>query len=314
MYPFLQVFDENDRRCAEKKVCLEEIKPSYFLKNNPHQKMYQNIHGLKEIVNRYHGFILDIWGVLHNGVHAFPKSLATLENLYSRNKSVALLSNSPRQEEPVIEQLEHLGIHKKFYHTILTSGGVARTLIQQWVAEEGYHCFFMGTPAQKQVLKGFDLTFVDSIHEADFIYNSGPEDISTNLSHYQFILKEAHIKKLKMFCSNPDLEARLGEEKILCAGTLAHFYKTIGGPVFFTGKPHQHAYKMLFEKAHMDPKTTLCVGDSMAHDMLGGYKAGCDTLLVRTGIDAHIQHDTLKTNQKYPTYVIDAFQWNPEDL
>ncbi len=31
------------------------------------------LHGLSEIAERYDGFIVDLWGVLHDGMRAFPR-------------------------------------------------------------------------------------------------------------------------------------------------------------------------------------------------------------------------------------------------
>ena len=59
------------------------------------------LHGLSEIAERYDGFIVDLWGVLHDGVRAFPPAVDCLERLRERGKRVLILSNAPRRAEAV---------------------------------------------------------------------------------------------------------------------------------------------------------------------------------------------------------------------
>ncbi|MDC0345030.1 TIGR01459 family HAD-type hydrolase [Alphaproteobacteria bacterium] len=272
--------------------------------------------GLHEVAQRYDSFVFDIWGVLHNGHHVFPTALEALQHLKQLNKPAALLSNSPRLSEHVTEQLAHLGLPQELYSHILTSGSMASTLIDQWIDQEGPHCLFMGHDTHKHILEPYNLVFVQTPEEADFIYNSGPEDLAIKLSSYQNILTQAQAFDLKMFCTNPDLEVVIGSQKELCAGTLAQFYHNIGGAVFFTGKPHAKTYEMLFENTGFQPEKTLCIGDSMAHDIVGGNQAGCDTALVFSGI--HGDHPSFGTeplkqlihqHDVTPTYAMHALTW-----
>ena len=36
------------------------------------------LHGLSEIASRYDGFIVDLWGVMHDGVQPYPGARETL--------------------------------------------------------------------------------------------------------------------------------------------------------------------------------------------------------------------------------------------
>ncbi|WP_162937932.1 hypothetical protein [Kiloniella sp. EL199] len=40
------------------------------------------ITGISKIINDYDLFILDLWGVIHNGVQAYPKALNCLKQLH----------------------------------------------------------------------------------------------------------------------------------------------------------------------------------------------------------------------------------------
>ena len=82
----------------------------------------KNINGLSEVFALYDGFILDLWGVVHDGVAPFPDTLTTLAALKKANKKVWLLSNAPRRVYMVSEKLSEMGITPDMYGGLLTSG------------------------------------------------------------------------------------------------------------------------------------------------------------------------------------------------
>ena len=59
--------------------------------------MTQYIKNLGELCDRYDHFIIDIFGVLHDGIEPFHDTVRTLSALKTSGKQVCLLSNSPRR-------------------------------------------------------------------------------------------------------------------------------------------------------------------------------------------------------------------------
>jgi ribonucleotide monophosphatase NagD (HAD superfamily) len=53
--------------------------------------------GIEPLIGRYDGFLLDQWGVLHNGVEVLPGVLDALQALQRAAKTVIILSNSGRR-------------------------------------------------------------------------------------------------------------------------------------------------------------------------------------------------------------------------
>ena len=53
------------------------------------------IAGLRELAPRYDGFILDLWGVIHDGVAPIPGAIDCLRLLIDKGKRIVLLSNAP---------------------------------------------------------------------------------------------------------------------------------------------------------------------------------------------------------------------------
>src|SRR5262245_54847586 len=56
-------------------------------------------------------------------------------------------------------------------------------------------------------------------------------------------------RRLEFVCANPDLVVEKGDELLLCAGSLALLYESLGGKVLWAGKPHRPIYDLALAKA-----------------------------------------------------------------
>ena len=66
------------------------------------------IKGLNQIQSKYDAFFIDLWGVVHNGIHLYKDAINVLENLQKLNKRFVLLSNAPRPSKSVEKYLLNL--------------------------------------------------------------------------------------------------------------------------------------------------------------------------------------------------------------
>ncbi|MBB4277832.1 hypothetical protein [Rhizobium mongolense] len=66
--------------------------------------------GISELSEAYDGFIIDLFGVVHNGETAFAGAIDCLAHLITHGKRVVLLSNSPRRKQEVSDHLLGMGI------------------------------------------------------------------------------------------------------------------------------------------------------------------------------------------------------------
>src|SRR5690348_16522738 len=78
--------------------------------------------GLRDIANRYDGYILDLWGVLHDGQAPLPGVIDCLTRLKSSGKRLVVLSNAPRRAHLVEERVTEIGIPRALYDHLLSSG------------------------------------------------------------------------------------------------------------------------------------------------------------------------------------------------
>jgi HAD superfamily hydrolase (TIGR01459 family) len=266
---------------------------------------------------RYDGLIVDIWGVLHDGVKPYPGVLDCLARLRAAGKHVVLLSNAPRRPPGIAAALGAMGITAELYDGIMSSGeavhqGLARRSGD--FAALGRRLYHLGPARDRDVFAGLDLEEVGIPGQADFMLNTGPDDLlgAQTADLYAPVLREALAANLPMICANPDLEVVRDGIRIICAGALAADYAAAGGRVIMRGKPDAAIYEPTLALLGTARDRTLAVGDSLRTDLAGARNAGIDALWVLSGI-----HDeTPQAAQAMaaaagitPKAIIPAFTW-----
>src|SRR5690349_3819765 len=90
------------------------------------------IDGMRGLAPRYGGFILDLWGVVHDGTAPFPGVLDCMQRLLQAGKRLVLLSNAPRRADDVVRRIAAIGVPPELYHGVMSSGEEAwRYLFQR---------------------------------------------------------------------------------------------------------------------------------------------------------------------------------------
>ncbi len=250
--------------------------------------------GISALSGDYDDFILDLWGVVHDGVTPYPGAVDCLRKLREAGKGVVMLSNAPRRAQTVIERMEEMDIGRALYDHVVSSGELAYRALKKrddpWHARLGRKCFHVGPARDIGILEGLDLEMVSTPEEAGFVLNTGPWRDEEKLEDYDRVLGLCAGRGLAMVCANPDLEVIRGGKRIICAGALAAHYETLGGDVYYHGKPHAPAYEaclaLLAMGRESDGRRVLGVGDSLRTDIAGAEAAGLDSVLVTSGIHA----------------------------
>ena len=252
----------------------------------------QHLPGFSALADRYDGFILDLWGVIHDGVQALPGAVDCLSRLRAAGKRTLLLSNVPRPNHAVQAQMRPMGIGDDLYTAILTSGQAVHEALRDrpdlWWAELGRNVFHLGPARDRPVLDGLDFIRVDDPANAHFVLNTGPDDHAnpTDLAAFEDVLAACRRHGLPMICANPDLVVIRGGQRVLCAGSLAVRYQELGGDVRSLGKPDPAIYQPALERLGLAPSRILAVGDALHTDMAGAASVGLDACWVLGGIHA----------------------------
>lgn len=236
----------------------------------------RDLNHLSEIFNLYDTFVIDLWGVMHNGISLNPKAIRAAENLTKNSKKIVFLSNAPRPSSKVVEFLKKMKMNKKLLTKVVTSGEAAMHAInQQKFGKKFYH---LG-PSRDQSIFEKVLENKTSLKECDFILCTGLFDQHENdLNYYKNHLQDYTSKKL--VCTNPDLIVHRGNYEELCAGSVAKTFENIGGQVIYYGKPYKEIYEMCFSLQ----EKVLAIGDNLRTDIKGANNLNIDSLFIYNGV------------------------------
>ncbi len=245
--------------------------------------------GIGGIAEAYDGFILDVWGVLHDGLKPFPGVLNALEQLKKRDKRIVVLSNAPRRAGPVAHRLTEIGIPPELYDHIHTSGEETWQHLKRrddaFYAALGRLCYLIAPPRDNGVMDGLDFEQVENVAEAEFVFNTGPWGWDEDVLRYEEMLRSARQRDLPMVCANPDLVVHHQGRRAICAGAIAQRYEELGGKVRWHGKPFAGVYNTAVTLLGIgDRRRILAIGDSLRTDIAGANGAGIDSVLVAGGI------------------------------
>ena len=242
-----------------------------------------------EIAPDYDVLLCDVWGVVHNGVTAFPPACDTLMRARAAGAVVVFITNSPRPSDQVARQLERLQVPRETYDAMVSSGDVTRGVIAE---RRGQTLCHIGPDRDNSIFTGLDVQFAP-LQSADYVVCSGLDDDDVDTPEdYRARLETMLKRKLFMVCGNPDVVVERGDKLVYCAGAIADLYAAMGGEVLYAGKPYRPIYDMALAKAAATGgtkpalKRVLAIGDSIRTDLKGARTLGADFLFVTSGIHA----------------------------
>lgn len=247
------------------------------------------VNSIKEIGSRYRAWLVDIWGVMHNGHSAFPRAASATRAFRESGGIVVLLSNSPRPSPGVQAQLRQFGVPDDAYDATVTSGDLTRHELGKYKGARVYH---LGPERDRPIFAGLDVTLTDW-QDADLVVCSAPFDDDTETpDDYVDLFRDIAARKLPMICANPDHLVERGQQLIYCAGALASVYEKAGGDVVYAGKPHAPVYDLALETiarlagSDVRKDEVLAIGDGINTDIAGAGNFGIDAVFVASALHA----------------------------
>jgi HAD superfamily hydrolase (TIGR01459 family) len=242
-------------------------------------------------VQDYDGFIVDQWGVLHDGSRPYAGARECLERLREAGKHVVVLSNSGKREAANVRLMEEMGFPARLFDRLVSAGEDAREAIvarsTPFHAKLGRRCYAFTRDGDRLILEGIGLDFVASVREAEFLAAIGIDSPRRNLEDYEAELREAYARRLPMLCANPDFSRFHSGRLVEATGVLARRYEELGGEVFYHGKPWPAIYgTCLAALRGCAAGRVIAIGDSIEHDIVGAARAGLPSAFVVGGIHA----------------------------
>lgn len=285
--------------------------------------MTRIIEALSEVGQGYDALYCDLWGCLHNGRQAYPAAVAALQAYRRQGGKVCLMTNAPRPNPYVAQQLARMDVPEDAFDIIVSSGDCAQdAMFAGAIGRKVWHIgtvkddgFFTDIPPEWQDAPAITRVPLD---EAEGIACTGPFDERNEVpDDYRARLMLARERGLKLLCANPDIVVDMGEMRIYCAGALAALYDDLGGESLYFGKPYPPIYDRARRLLDLgDQARVLAIGDGINTDVKGAIGEGIDCLFVTGGLaaaamgedvenpDSVLLDEFLATHQMDPTYSI----------
>ncbi|MFZ0987370.1 MAG: TIGR01459 family HAD-type hydrolase [Xanthobacteraceae bacterium] len=248
------------------------------------------IERFEPLARDYDVLLCDVWGVMHNGLAAFPAACEALMRFRAGGGTAILITNAPRSGEAVARILDRLKVPGEAYDAITSSGDVTRAIVKGRLPESVFH---LGPERDLSIFAGLDVRLAPA-ETADYVVCSGLfDDTIETPESYRDLLAALHARSLFMVCANPDIVVERGDTLVYCAGALADAYAARGGKVLYCGKPHAPIYDLALATAAARrggktprPQRVLAIGDSVRTDLKGAAALGLDCMFVTSGIHA----------------------------
>jgi HAD superfamily hydrolase (TIGR01459 family) len=245
--------------------------------------------GLAELAPAYRALLCDVWGVVHNGVQAYPDAIDALTRYRALGGVVLLITNAPRRKAGIQAMFDKMGVPPDVYDDILSSGDATRDYLAKRIGTRIYH---LGPERDLSIYEGLPHVFGDE-DDCEVVCCTGYFDDETEgPDDYQERLAAWRARDVPMICANPDIVVERGGRMVWCAGAMAQRYRELGGETVMIGKPHALVYEAALERISaiageaVPPQSVLAIGDALGTDVRGAIGQGLDLLFITGGIHA----------------------------
>ncbi|MCJ8012546.1 TIGR01457 family HAD-type hydrolase [Paenibacillus sp. KQZ6P-2] len=240
------------------------------------------------------GLLIDLDGTLYHGIHRIPGADTLIQTLKKRQiPYMFVTNNSSRTAEGVAAHLNEMGIPAAADEVCTSALAAAK-----YIAEEspGAAVAMLGEEGLRQALLEAGLHIVDD--KPQFVV----QGIDRSFTYETLANAVRWIREGAAYIlTNPDLLLPSDHGLIPGAGSLSASIQAASGaePVVI-GKPARHLMNYAIERLGISASEATVVGDNMRTDIAAGAAAGCQTILVLTGLtteenlDAQIQATGMK--------------------
>lgn len=233
-------------------------------------------------------YIFDLDGTLFRGEEPIPGAADALKRLREAGPKIRYLTNnSGLTKASYVQKLTRLGFQVEESEVYSSATGAAALLTQRGFGD----VFVVGEPGLHQTLSeaGIDVLNSPSPNEDSPLRSAQAVVVGICKSFNYDLLNEALQELLvgaHFFATNTDATYPMeGGRVIPGAGSIVAAVQTCCGRApEVIGKPEPFLIKLILDEAGVEPGDALAVGDRVETDILAGQRAGCNTMLVLTGV------------------------------
>jgi len=253
--------------------------------------------GVAEISQNRKAWLCDVWGVLHDGLTAFPSAIEACEMFRRRGGEVILVSNSPRTSDAVLEHLHSRGVPDGCFNALVTSGDVTRNFVEAFSSEPLFH---LGPERDSCLFDGLNVKFARPAKAAAIVCTGFFDEDNEVPEDYDGMLSQFAARGVPMICANPDLVVERGSRLVPCSGLLAERYLALGQTVIQAGKPYRPIYEAAMRKLSkpLPPSELLAIGDGVETDIKGATGQGIDSIYIASRVNMGDAAEAAKLSQQ----------------
>jgi len=244
--------------------------------------------------------ICDIDGVLLHDNTPIPGADRFLARIQEQGMPLVILTNYPSQTaQDLANRFSAAGLdvpESAFYTSAMATADFLRR-------QEGKKAYVVGEGALVHELykAGFTITDINP----DFVIVGETRSYNWEMMHKAayFVANGA-----RFIATNPDTHSRGFAPA--CGALCAPIALISGREPFCVGKPSPWIIRAALNKMQGHSEATVIVGDNLRTDILAGFQAGLDTILVLSGVStqADIENMPFRPNHVYPSVAeIDLF-------
>ncbi len=267
------------------------------------------LEGLGAIMDRFDVFVVDQWGVLHEGNLLYEGVGPFLETVNRAGKEVLILTNSSKSAARNIQRLEdRFGLARTQYHDLISSADIIREWLAGTFVIEGLaiprSVFVLADEGDEQLLSGLGLDTSANVHEAGAVVLLSLPVTDTIEDHLPWMITALE-RQLPLVCPSSDVHTVRPDGVYAGMNSVISRYLQLGGVVHNVGKPSRHVYDRCRQRMRtVSPSRVLMVGDQIASDVVGARAQGWSTVLVQSGAG----RSSLTGSAILPDYVVEMLR------
>ncbi|MED5525840.1 MAG: HAD-IIA family hydrolase [Pseudomonadota bacterium] len=218
--------------------------------------------------------ICDIDGVLMHDNTAVPGADGFIRRVLEQGNPLVLLTNYPSQTaRDLHNRLAAAGIEvpeEKFYTSAMATADFLRR-------QDGTKAYVIGDGALTHELyqAGFTITDINP----DFVIIGETRSYNWDMIHKaaRFVAGGA-----RFIATNPDFNGP--NQSPACGALCAPIERITGQQPFYVGKPSSWIIRSALNHIGAHSENTVIIGDNLRTDILAGFQAGLETILVLSGV------------------------------